>query len=66
MWLMEKIKRVFKSFDEAEKANREFYNSLSGTERLDILLTLISQNKSSKHDEVGSGPKRIYRVIKRS
>jgi len=63
---MKKIKRVFKSFDEAEKANREFHKSLSGTERLDIQLTLISQNKSNKHDEAGPGPKRVYRVIKRS
>ncbi len=63
---MQKVKRVFKSFAEADKANKEFMASLSATQRLDMLLTLISQNKSNNHDEAGSGLKRVYRVIKRS
>ncbi len=63
---MQKVKRVFKSLAEAEKSNREFYKTLSPTERLDLTLTLINQHKSSKSDEAGSGLKRVYRVIKRS
>jgi hypothetical protein len=63
---MQKTKRVFKSFAEAEKANKEFYKSLSGTQKLEILLTLIDQTKPDKPNEAGSGLKRVYRVIKRS
>jgi hypothetical protein len=63
---MQKVKRVFKSLAEAEKANKEYYKSLSPAQRLNILLTLIDQNKSNKPDEAGTGLKRVYRVIKRS
>jgi len=62
---MQKVKRVFRSFAEADKADREFYKSLSPSQRLDILLTLITQNKSNKPDEAGTGLKRVYRVTKR-
>ena len=54
---MEKKVAVFTSFEEAEKADREFYRKLSGQERLDILLRL------SKH-EPERRLERIYRVIK--
>jgi hypothetical protein len=63
---MQKVKRVFKSIAEAEKADKEFYKSLSGTQRLEILLTLIDQKQPDKPTEAGSGLKRVYRVIKRS
>ena len=63
---MLKVKRVFRSFAEADKANREYYESLTPTQRLDILLTLISQDRSIKPDETGTGLKRVYRVTKRS
>jgi hypothetical protein len=48
---MQKVKRVFKSLAEAEEANKEYYKSLSPAQRLNILLTLIDQNKSNKPDE---------------
>jgi hypothetical protein len=63
---MLKVKRVFRSFSEADKVTREFYKSLSSSQRLDILLTLISQNKPDESDEAGTGLKRVYRVTKRS
>jgi len=63
---MQKIKRVFKSIAEAEKADREFYRSLSGTQRLEILLTLIDQKQPDNPNEARSGLKRVYRVTKRS
>ena len=62
---MQKVTRVFKSFEEAEIADREFYQSLSPSQRLEILLTLISRNQSNKPDEAGRGLKRVYRVTKR-
>jgi len=63
---MEKVIRVFNSHADAEKADREFYKSLSCQERLDILLTLIARYQKARPDETGTGLKRIYRVIKRS
>lgn len=63
---MLKVKKVFRSFAEADKANREYYKSLTSTQRLDILLKLIEQNTPPKSDEAETRPKRIYRVIKRS
>jgi hypothetical protein len=63
---MQKIKRVFKSIAEAEKADKEFYKSLSGTQRLEILLTLIDQKQPDNPNEARSRLKRVYRVTKRS
>jgi hypothetical protein len=39
--MMEKIVRKFKSFDEADQADDDYYRSLSGNQRLAILLELI-------------------------
>ena len=63
---MEKVIKVFKTHEDAEKADREFYKSLSCQERLDILLTLIARYQRALPDETGTGLKRVYRVIKRS
>lgn len=38
---MEKIVRKFRSFDEAEAAEYDYYQTLSGDEKLQILLELI-------------------------
>ena len=54
---MEKIATKFRSFAEAEKADREFYRKLSGKERLNILLEL------SKH-EPERRLERVYRITK--
>jgi hypothetical protein len=40
---MEKVVRKFRSFKEAEQADLEFYGSLTGEQRLDILLELNRQ-----------------------
>lgn len=63
---MEKVIKVFPSHDDAEKANREFYKSLSGRQRLNILLTLIARYQKAEPDEIGKELKRVYRVIERS
>jgi hypothetical protein len=63
---MKKVIRVFHSHAAAEKSDREFYKSLSGQERLEILLTLIARNQKAVSDENGTGLKRVYRVIKRT
>ncbi len=38
---MEKVVRKFHSFDDADNADCEYYRSLSGNEKLQILLELI-------------------------
>ncbi len=62
---MQKIVKVFHSHAEAEKADREFYRSLTSRERLDILLTLVARHKKAEQNETRTGLERVYRVIKR-
>lgn len=50
--------KIFRSFEEAEQADREFYRSLTGQQRLDILLQLIAQHGSPKRLE------RVFRIVK--
>ena len=38
---MERVVRKFRSFDEADDADDEYYRALSGNEKLQILLELI-------------------------
>ena len=38
---MEKIVRKFRSFEEADNADDEYYGTLSGNEKLQLLLELI-------------------------
>ena len=39
--VMEKVVRKFRSFDDADDADDEYYRSLSGNQKLQILLELI-------------------------
>jgi len=50
--------RVFRSFEEAEKADREFYRSLTPEQRLNILLQLIAQHGTPQRLE------RVFRIVK--
>lgn len=50
--------KIFRSFEEAEQADREFYRSLTGQQRLDILLQLIAQHGPPKRLE------RVFRIVK--
>ena len=54
---MEKIAAMFQTLAEADKADREFYQKLSGEERLKILLQLT-------HHEPQHRLERVYRVTK--
>jgi len=59
---MEKVVRKFRSFKEAEQADLEFYRSLSGEQRVDILLKL---NLQTFGDALLNAPmKRVYRIRK--
>jgi hypothetical protein len=58
---MEKAGRVFHSFAEAEKADEEYYRSLTPEQRLDLLFDLV---KTQQRDEVEPRLERVYRIIK--
>jgi hypothetical protein len=58
---MEREIRVFRSFDESERADRDYYQSLSPAQRMDILLDLINQWQG---DKASKGFERVYRVTK--
>jgi hypothetical protein len=56
-FLVEKTVTKFRTFAEADEADRDFYRKLSGKERLNILLEL------SKH-EPQRRLERVYRITK--
>ena len=62
---MEKTIRVFKSFEDAEAADKEYYRSLSPAERVEILLILRDQY-SPYDDELTQGFERVCRIIELS
>lgn len=62
---MEKTIQVFRSFEEAEEADKEYYRSLSPAERVEILLILRDQY-SPYDDELTEGFERVCRIIERS
>jgi len=58
---MEKVGKKYRSFAEAEQAEKEYYQSLTPEERLDILLDLIKQGTP---DEAFQRLERVYRIVK--
>lgn len=56
---MEKVVRTFNSHSEAEKAEREYYRSLTPEERLNILLELVEQGNR----DAPKGFERVYRIV---
>jgi hypothetical protein len=55
--IVQKSVRKFPGFDEADKADREFYRNLSGKERLNILLQLTGHEAERRLE-------RVYRITK--
>lgn len=58
---MEREARVFRSFAASEKADREYYRSLTPGQRLEILFQLMEQGQG---DESSKGFERVYRITK--
>ncbi len=56
------VARVFKSFIEAERADAEYYASLSPDARVDILLDLMAQQRDL-NGETDERLERVYRVV---
>jgi hypothetical protein len=62
---MKKTIEVFRSFTEANEADKKYYRSLSPNERVALLLLLREQYRPYS-DELTEGFKRVYRITKRS
>jgi hypothetical protein len=62
---MKKTIEVFKSFAEAEEADKKYYRSLTPNERIALLLILRDQYRPYSY-ELTEGFKRVYRIVKRS
>jgi len=62
---MEKVLKVFGSFEEADQADDEYYASLTPQERVDILLDMIAAYRESL-GETEQRLERVYRVIELS
>ena len=54
---MEKRAKKFRSFSEAEKADRDFYKNLTGNERLQILVELLNHGPEQRLE-------RVSRIVK--
>ena len=59
---MDRGARVFRSFDEADRADEEYYANLSAEERLDVLLEIIERYRSSL-GEAADRFERVHRVV---
>ena len=60
---MEKVVRKFDSFAAAAQADRAYYRSLTGQQRLDILLEMIARHQEGQ-DGAKKGFERVFRIIK--
>ena len=62
---MEKVLKVFNSFEEADQADAEYYASLTPEQRVDVLLDLIAAHRESL-GETAARFERVYRVVELS
>lgn len=58
---MDKVVRKFKSHAEAERADREYYRSLTPEQRMEIFFELVRRVQGDPPARL----ERIYRVVKR-
>jgi hypothetical protein len=59
---VEKLVRRFSSFEEAEKADRDYYLSLTPAQRNEILLELLAMGDQADASERRLAP--VYRIVK--
>jgi hypothetical protein len=60
---MDRTIRTFTSWREADDAEADYYASLTPTERVNILLELVAQYRSSLGPS-GDGFERVYRITR--
>ena len=61
---MEKAVRIFRSHQEADEADREYFERLTPQQRLDIFLEILWRGRSG--DETDERLERVYRIVKLS
>jgi hypothetical protein len=59
---MDKVVKRFSSFRESDEADRQYYQSLTPVQRLDILLELNARYRDLWHD-APQGLERVYRIV---
>jgi hypothetical protein len=61
---MERVVRKFSSHAQSDRADREYYLSLTPQQRMEIMLELVARYRESFGDEAAQGLKRVYRIVK--
>ncbi|HEY2158927.1 MAG TPA: hypothetical protein VGH33_25075 [Isosphaeraceae bacterium] len=61
---MEKVVHIARSFEEADRADREYYQSLTPLQRLEILFELNRRWPKDEHAQHPEGFARVCRIIK--
>jgi len=61
---MEKVVRIFRSHQEADQADEEYFRGLSPQQRLDIFLEVLWRGRSG--DEAAERLERVYRIVELS
>ena len=61
---MEKVVRIFRSHQEADEADREYFRSLTPQQRLEIFLDLLWRGRNG--DEAAERLERVYRIVELS
>ena len=61
-----KVVKVFRSFEECDRGDKEYYQSLSPQQRLEILFELNRRLPVSGDHEASERVERVYRIIKLS
>jgi hypothetical protein len=62
---VDRVAQVFRSFEEADRADDQYYADLTPQERLDILLDLVERYRRSL-GEAADRFERVYRVVELS
>ncbi len=62
---VERVARLFRSFEAADEADDEFYANLTPDARLDLLLELVDRHRSSL-GEAASRFERVHRIVELS
>jgi hypothetical protein len=63
---VERVVRKFRSHEEAEEAEFEYYRSLTGEQRVAILLELIGRWSPPHDAESADRPPRVRRIARRT
>jgi hypothetical protein len=61
---MERVAKIFRSFQDADEAETAYYRALTPPERIDILLELVRRGQS--RDETECRLERVYRIVELS